>query len=144
MKIYVTGDLRSEPIRGYIDKLASLLARKGHRCLVPHRDVPIPGNAGPERGLLRRGQHKTLGEFVLEEDLRLLEQCEVAVFVLDGLCWGTSVELGYALALKNRENQKLQIVGIYTDPRGIEWLDVIRHSACDTVVTSLNEVAKLF
>ena len=144
MKIYVAGDLRSEPIRRYIDKLAYLLTEKGHRCLVPHRDVPIPGNIGPQRGLLRRGQHKTLGRLVLEEDLRLLKECEAAVFVLDGLCWGTSVELGYALALKNRKGQKLQIVGVYTDPRGIDWLDMIRHNACDTVVTSLNEVAELF
>ena len=144
MKIYVSGDLRSEPVRRYIEEIASLLEAKGHCCHVPHRDVVIPGNVGSERGLLRRGQHKSFGHFILQEDIRLLEECEGAVFVLDGLCWGTSVELGYALCLRNRGNHEIHIVGVFTDPRGIDSLDVIRRNSCDVVVTSAKKAADFF
>lgn len=144
MKIYVSGDLRSQPIRRYIDKVAALLEKKGHNCYVPHRDVSILGNTGPEKGLLGFGQHESFGELVLKEDLRLLEECEGAVFILDGLCWGTSVELGYALSLKNLMKRKIRIIGIFTDPRGIDFLDIVRRNACDIVVTSVDDLADLF
>ena len=146
MKIYIAGDLRSEPIRKYINDLVSILESKGHVCYNPFRDVQIPGKEGPEKGLLSGNQYKKYGKYILKEDLRFIHKCEVFIFILDGLCWGTSVELGYVFSLKKNKigKQNIQIIGIFTDPRGIDNLDVIRCNTCDTVLTSTKEILDLF
>ena len=140
MKIYLGGDLRVEAIRNYLELIDSLVVQKEHSSFLPHRDVPIPHRNGREKGLLRKKEYQEFGKFVFNEDLQALQECDAAIFVLEGLCWSTTLDLGYTYAFKQLINPQLKIIGLFTDPKKEEGLDIMRLHACDIIINTVSEL----
>lgn len=138
MRIFLGGSVKSAGGRAYLEVVATLLETAGHNVYLPHRDGAIPGRTGSEKGLLARDDLVSMGHAVFDHNLAEVRRSDALVMILDGLCWGTTVELGYAYAYKTWLKPQLTIVGVFTDP--IETLDVMRFNACDEVVTQLERL----
>lgn len=141
MRIFLGGSVKSAGGRAYLDVVATLLETAGHDVYLPHRDGAIPGRTGSEKGLLVRDDLASIGHAAFDHNLSEVRRSDALVMVLDGLCWGTTVELGYAYAYKTLVKPQLAIVGVFTDP--IEALDVMRSSACDEVATRLERLGDI-
>lgn len=143
MKVYIGGSTRTASQREFSEKIDKVAKEIGLQTFLPHRDVKVPGKKGEQRGLLTKKEDylsTELRKSIFEQNIKPLNECDVAIMTLDGLCWGTTVELGYAYALKTKCRKNLLIIGIYTDPLGLEMLDFIRYESCDVVVSSLEEM----
>lgn len=134
MRIFLAGNVKSEAIRRYLEVLATELEACDFEVFLPHRDGILPGKTGSAKGLLTREDVNRMGHFVFEGTLRCIAESDIVVALLDGLCWGTTVELGYSYAYKALVKPDLRIIGVYTDP--IESLDIMRLNACDVVVNN--------
>lgn len=128
MNVYVAGGLKSSGNRLYLEQVAAIVEGAGYSVFLPHRDGILPGKDGPDKGLLTH-DNLELGKMVFEGTLEELRSSDLVVAVLDGLCWGTTLELGYAYAYKQVAKRSLVIIGIYTNP--VEDLDLMRRNACD-------------
>lgn len=138
MRIYLAGTAKSVGNRRYLEGIASRLEEDTHDVFLPHRDGKLPGRQGEEKGLLTSMNRASMGRMVFEGCLDLILHSDAVVAVLDGICWGTTLELGYAYAHKTHHYANLIIVGIYTDP--IDPLDIMRLHACDTILRSEEEL----
>jgi len=135
LQIFIGGGVKSAGSRAYLENVALVLEEAGHQVFLPHRDGTLPGKTGNEQGLLTGADILGLGRWVFEGNLECIRGCGAVVAVLDGLCWGTTMELGYAYAYKMLVKPDLIIIGIYTDP--VDVLDIMRFYACDEVLASL-------
>lgn len=143
MKAYIGGSTRTASQREFSEKIEKIARELGLETFLPHRDVKIPGKEGKEQGLLTRSEdylNPELRKLVFEQNIKPLDECDIAIMTLDGLCWGTTIELGYAYCLKTKIKKNMLIVGIYTDPLGLDMLDFIRYQSCNVVVSSLQEM----
>lgn len=139
MKVFLAGTVKSLGNRRFLETIADLLEDSEHDVFLPHRDGTIPGKSGREKGLLTiEDLSDNFGKTVFEGNLSVINTSDALVAVLDGLCWGTSVELGYANAYKKFVKPDFVIIGLYTDP--LQELDITRFYACDHVT---NDVSRL-
>jgi nucleoside 2-deoxyribosyltransferase len=141
MRIFLAGNVKSEAARRYLETLATNLEAHGFVVFLPHRDGSLPGKTGSEKGLLTRDDANRMGRFVFEGNLRYIAESDIVVAVLDGMCWGTTLELGYSYAYKTLVKPTLRIIGVYTDP--IEPLDIMRLHACDAVAHNEEDLMQL-
>lgn len=135
---YIAGDLTSEPYRWYLVEIEKIVAAAGFRTFLPHRDATVHQRQQRERGLLNAADYQddSLLQLAFSEDMVALFESDVGIFLLDGLSFGTSQELGVAFALR-RLGRISAVFGIYTHVRGIRYLDVIRRFSCDIIVSDL-------
>lgn len=138
-RVYVAGDLIAEAMRHQIEQMAKEFEKDGFEVFLPHRDAGILKEADI-RGIEAR--KKAFGS-IFERDIAEIEKADYFVCVLDGLCFGTSLELGYAYALKRLLKRDLTIAGVYTDLRGMDSLDLMRTYACDVICTSVRDISKM-
>lgn len=139
MKVFLAGTVKSLGNRRFLETIADLLEGTGYEVFLPHRDGNIQGKSGQEKGLVTRDDlADNFGRKVFEGNLNIINASDVCVAVLDGLCWGTSVELGYAYAYQKFVKPSLRIIGLYTDP--IQELDITRFYACDYVANDLPQL----
>lgn len=145
MEVYIGGNVKSLAERKFLEEIDKTCRNIGIKTFLPHRDAIIPGKSGEERGLLTREEYLNpeIRKLIFEQDIKPLEKCDVAIMVLDGLCWGTTMELGYVYALKRKLGRKVTIIGVFTDPRGFEMLDCMRAESCDFLVSSIEELVKI-
>jgi len=138
-RVYVAGDLITEAVRQQMQEITAELERQGFEVFLPGRDA----------GLLREENlhgvetRKELFKPIFERDIVEIEKADYYICILDGLCFGTSLELGYAYAVKKLLKPSLKIVGIYTDLRGTDSLDLMRTYACDMIYTSMRDLPRL-
>jgi nucleoside 2-deoxyribosyltransferase len=118
-----------------MEEIASELESAKFRVFLPHRDAGLVAE-NEVRGLAAR--KKTFTK-VFSRDLAELEKATCLVCLLDGLSFGTSLELGYACALR-KSRKHMRVVGLYTDLRGLDSLDLMRTCACDRICTSKQDL----
>ena len=87
--IYIAGPLFNSAERAYLERIAEVLEKAGHKTFLPHRDVGVIQElTADERARIFFG------------DLRALEQQDICVALLTGPDHdsGTCAELGYCYA----------------------------------------------
>jgi len=114
MRIFLAGNVKSEATRRYLETLATKLEARGFEVFLPHRDGSLPGKTGSAKGLLTRDDANRMGRFVFEGNLQYITESDAVVALLDGLCWGTTLELGYSYAYKTLVKPTLKIIGVMT------------------------------
>lgn len=139
MKVYLAGDLMIESSRHLLEEICSELEKRGFKVFLPHRDAGLMR----EQDVQDVGSRKKAFEPIFTRDIDEIKQCEYAIFLLDGLCFGTTLELGWTYTLKRELNFKIVIIGLYTDIRGLVSLDFMRTCSCDFIVTSVKELLEL-
>lgn len=101
--VYIAGPLFTEGERYFLEKVESVCTQNGLKTYLPHRDV----------------NQKLNSKIVFEHDLKLLNDIDLVIAVLDGpdIDSGTAFEIGYCFA-----NNK-PIIGIRTDYRAMAFLN---------------------
>ena len=139
IRIYVAGNLAVEAMRRQMEGMTFEFERLGAQVFLPHRDAGIIREEDFQGFEARKNAFKS----IFEHDIDELESADYLVCLLDGLSFGTSLELGYAYALKKNEKRGLKVIGLYTDLRGPDSLDLMRTAACDHICTSVADLRAL-
>lgn len=136
-KFYIAGPLKFESTRIYLDKIEEIVKRYGFDTWSPYKNA----------GILSREDLKNPQKVkeVLEKDILAFEECDGAIFLLDGEHTGTIFELGYAYSIAKNKRKDFPLIGVYTTVRGKESLDSMIRFCLEEkglVVTSLSELEK--
>jgi nucleoside 2-deoxyribosyltransferase len=139
-KFYIAGPLKFESTRMYLDQIENLVLELDFNTWTPYKDAGILTNKdlkNPEKV-----------KKVLEQDIVAFQECDGAIFLLDGYHTGTIFELGYAYYFARNIRPEFILIGIYTTIRGQETLDsMVRFAFQDVkrgyLVTSLQELKKI-
>lgn len=96
--IYIAGHFHSQPMKRYIELVASAIENLGFKTFVPHRDVGVVGVGGVN------------SESAYSQDIKGLHASKMIVAVLDNASrGGTFVEIGIAV------ERGMPVFGICTD-----------------------------
>jgi len=103
ISIYIAGPLFTEGERYFLEEMEKICSEKGFKTHLPHRDV----------------NQKLDTKSVFENDMRLLDETDIIIAVLDGpdVDSGTAFELGYGYA------HNKYLIGIRTDYRAMAFLN---------------------
>lgn len=140
MKVYLAGDLMIDSSRCFLEKICSNLEEQGFEVFLPHRDAGLLREEDFQDVSSRRETFKP----IFDREIAELKSCDYAVFLLDGLCFGTTFEMGCVYTLKEELGLHIVIIGLYTDIRGVTSLDFIRTCSCDFLVASIEDLLGLF
>lgn len=103
VSIYIAGPLFTDGERHFLNEIEKICAKKEFKTYLPHRDV----------------NQKLDTKIVFDNDMKLLDETDIIVAVLDGpdVDSGTAFELGYGYA------HKKYLIGIRTDFRAMAFLN---------------------
>lgn len=101
--IYIAGPLFTEGERYFLEKVEEVCSKKGFKTYLPHRDI----------------NQKLDSDTVFSNDIRLLDETDIIIAVLDGpdIDSGTAFELGYCYS------KGKYLIGIKTDYRAMAFLN---------------------
>lgn len=114
MLVYFAGPLFSQAELRFNADLTEKLEALGFNVFLPQRDGPELNRPGHD-DLPREERRRQ----VFELDARMVMECDVLLFVLDGRVpdEGACVELGIAYAQKVLRQPEKRLIGLHTDPR---------------------------
>jgi len=135
-RFYIAGPLKFESSRMFLDKIEEIVRKYGFDTWSPYKDAGLLSDKD-----LRDPQRV---KEVLEKDIQAFDECDGAIFFLDGEHSGTIFELGYAYYIA-RKKSDFPLIGVYTTIRGVEALDSMIRFCFEKgrIVTSLSELEKV-
>lgn len=114
MLVYFAGPLFSQAELRFNVDLTEKLETLGFNVFLPQRDGPELNRPGHDDLPVEERRRQ-----VFELDARMVMECDVFLFVLDGRVpdEGACVELGIAYGQKVLRQPEKRLIGLHTDPR---------------------------
>ena len=134
-KFFIAGPLKFESTRFYLDRIEEIARKNGFQTWSPYRDAGILS----EEDLKNPQKIKE----VLEKDIIAFDECNGAIFLLDGEHIGTIFELGYAYYIARNKRKDFLLIGVFSNIRGKEALDSMVKFCFEekgVIVSSLSEL----